>query len=202
MDIFDDVDDKLFVFNSLFLDTLHHHAPAGTIRVKRNRAPWITKSIQDEMDKRNKLQRRLLSTRSLPSVSKILERHVKEHLSNHLESNNLLYSHQSGFRSGHSTASFLLYCTDRWYNALDHRQYVAVLFLDVSKAFDTVNHSLILSKFQHLGLSDSCLSWFQSYISNRSQVTSISGVHSSLGFPMSSVPQGSVLDPTLLHLHK
>ena len=134
----------------------------------------------------------------LPACRNILEKHVKEHLSNYLESKNLLYSHQSGFCPGHSTASLLLYCTDCWFKALDHRQYVAVLYLDVSKAFDTVNHSLLLSKLQHLGLSDSSLSWFHSYISNRSQITSVSGVHSSLGFPLSGVLQGSVLGPTLL----
>ena len=64
MDIFDDVDDKLFIFNSLFTDTLNRHAPAKTIRVKKNRALWISKSIRDEMDQQNKLQRRFLSTRS------------------------------------------------------------------------------------------------------------------------------------------
>ena len=133
----------------------------------------------------------------LPACRKILEKHVKEHLSNYLESIHLLYSHQSGFCPGHSTASLLLYCTECWFKALDYRQYVAVLYLDVSKAFDTVNHSLLLYKFQHLGLSDSSLSWFHSYISNRSQITSVSGVHSSLGFPLSGVPQGSFLGPPL-----
>ena len=126
-----------------------------------------------------------------------MEKHVKEHLSNHLESNNLLYSHQSTFHPGHSTASLLLYCTDRRFKALDQRQYVAVLFLDVSKAFDTVNHFLLLSKLQHLVLSDSSLSWFNFYISNRSQITNVSGVHSYHGFTLSGVPQGSVLSPTL-----
>ena len=133
----------------------------------------------------------------LPACSKVLEKHVKEHLSCHLKSNNLLYSHQSVFRSGHSTASLLLYCTDKWYKALDHKQHVAVLFLDVSKAFDTVNHSLLLSKLQHLGLCSASLSWFHSYISERSQVTSVSDAQSSPGFPTSGVPQGSVLGPTL-----
>ena len=71
------------------------------------------------------------------------------------------------------------------------------MFLDVSEAFDTVNHSLLLSKLQYLGLSDSSPSWFHSYISERSQVTSVSDVQSSLGFPVSGVPQGSVLGPTL-----
>ena len=108
----------------------------------------------------------ILTISILPACSKVMEKHVKEQLSSHLESNNLLYLHQSGFRCGHSTASLLMYCTDRWYKALNHRQYVAVLLLDVSKAFDTVNHSLFLSKLQHLGRSDSSLSWFHSYILN------------------------------------
>ena len=64
MNLFDDVDDKVFVFTSLFTDTLSYHAPIKTVRVKKNRAPWISKSIRDEMDKRNKLQKRFLSTRA------------------------------------------------------------------------------------------------------------------------------------------
>ena len=133
----------------------------------------------------------------LPACSKLLEKHVKEQLSNHLESNSLLHSHQSGFRSKHSTQSLLLYCTDRWYKALDNKELIAVLFLDVSKAFDTVNHPLLLSKLSKLGIASSALSWFQSYISDRTQVTSLSGSTSSPGFPTSGVPQGSVLGPTL-----
>ena len=133
----------------------------------------------------------------LPACSKLLEKCVQMQLSHHLSSNNLFFSKQSGFRSGHSTQSLLLYCTDKWYKSLDCREYVAVLFLDVSKAFDTVNHALLLSKLQLLGLSSSSLSWFKSYISNRSQVTCILDSTSSPGFPSCGVPQGSVLGPTL-----
>ena len=67
----------------------------------------------------------------------------------------------------------------------------------MSKAFDTVNHPLLLSKLSKLGIASSALSWFQSYISDRTQVTSLSGSTSSPGFPTSGVPQGSVLGPTL-----
>ena len=123
----------------------------------------------------------------LPTCSKLLEKHVKEQLSHHLESNNLLYSYQSGFRSGHSTQSLLLHCTNAWYTALDQKQYVGVLFLDVSKAFDKVNHSLLLSKFHSLGLDSSSLKWFQSYLSDRCQVTRIADSHSSSGFTCSAV---------------
>ena len=136
----------------------------------------------------------------LPACSKLLERHVKEQVTEHLDSNNLLYSHQSGFRSGHSTQSLLLHCTNKWYQALDQRQYVAVLFLDVSKAFDTVNHPLLLSKLRCLGLDASSVTWFQSYLSDRSQVTRVSNSISSPSSTTSDVPQGSVLGPTLFSL--
>ena len=133
----------------------------------------------------------------LPVCSKVLEKCVTAQVSNHLASNNLYYSHQSGFRTGHSTETLLLYCTDRWYKAIDNKQYVAVLFLNVSKAFDTVNHPLLLSKLHCLGLTSSSIAWFQSYLSNHIQITSIEGSSSSPGSPRSGVPQGSVLGPTL-----
>ena len=71
------------------------------------------------------------------------------------------------------------------------------MFLDISKAFDTVDHNLLLAKLYQLGLSPSAASWFQSYLSNRSQVTRVKDSLSSPGFPTSGVPQGSVLGPSL-----
>ena len=136
----------------------------------------------------------------LPACSKLLEKCVQNQLFQHLSSNNLLFSHQAGFRPGHSTQSLLLYCTDKWYKSLDRREYIAVLFLDVSKAFDTVNHSLLLSKLHLLGLDPSAVLWFKSYLSDRSQVTCIDGSSSSPGFLSSGVPQGSVLGPALFSI--
>ena len=97
----------------------------------------------------------------------------------------------------YSCVNVYTHCTNAWYTALDQKQYVSVLFLDVSKAFDTVNHSLLLSKLLSLGLDSSSLKWFQSYLSDRCQVTRIADSHSSSGFTCSGVPQGSVLGPTL-----
>ena len=71
------------------------------------------------------------------------------------------------------------------------------MFLDISKAFDTVSHNRLLSKLANLGLSPSATSWFWSYLSNRSQITRILDSYSSPGFPSSGVPQGSILGPTL-----
>ena len=379
IDLFDDTDDKVFVFNSLFATVLDNHAPMKTICVKKNCAPWITRSVRKEMDKRNKLLRQFHASRCLtawndykaqrnhvvhlqrkakidhfshliakdssptaiwttlksalplsstsswnalgsdhtaianslndhftsisssntslphpscsyppcttlslspttpewcekalgslkstsasgldnipafplktskyiisrplssilnssissssfpsswkgssvrplhkggsrtcfsnyrpisilPNCSKLLKKHIHEQLTHHLDSNNLLYSCQSGFRPGHSTQTLLLHCTNAWYTALDRKQYVGVLFLDVSKAFDTVNHPHLLAKLQSLGLDTPTLAWFHSYLSDRCQVTRVEDSHSSPGYTSSGVPQGSVLGPTL-----
>ena len=133
----------------------------------------------------------------LPAPSKILERHVHLQLSSHLNSNNLLFPLQSGFRPSHSTQTLLLHCLDTWYKALDNKKFIGVVFLDISKAFDTVNHNFLLSKLSNLGLSATTISWFQSYLLNRSHVTRVAHHYSSPGFPSAGVPQGSILGPTL-----
>ena len=116
----------------------------------------------------------------LPVCSKLLERCVNEQLTSLL----------------HSTQTLLLHCTDTWYKALDRKQFVGVIFLDSSKAFNTVNHDL-LAKLSQLGLSPSTVSWFRSYLTDRAQVTHVGNCFSCPGFPSSGVPQGSVLGPTL-----
>ena len=90
--------------------------------------------------------------------TKFLEKLAHLQLSSHLNSNNLLFPLQSGFRPSHSTQTLLLYCLDLWYKALDKRSFVGVVFLDIAKAFDTVTHNLLLSKLSSLGLSASAVS--------------------------------------------
>ena len=133
----------------------------------------------------------------LPVPRKIIEKHVRHQLTNHLENNNLMFPFQSGFRSSHSTQTLLLYCLDKWYKAIDAKKFVGVVFLDISKVFDTVDHNLLLSKLADLDLSPSTISWFQSYLSNRCHVTCVSDSFSYPGFPSAGVPQGSVLGPSL-----
>ena len=101
------------------------------------------------------------------------------------------------FHSSYSTQSLLQHCTNKWHQVLDQKQFVAVLFLDVSKAFDTVNHSRLLSKLRCLGLEASSVIWFQSYLSDRSQITRVSDSTSSFGSTTSGVPLGSILGLTL-----
>ena len=134
----------------------------------------------------------------LPVCSKLLEKHIHRQLSSHLNSNNLLYSLQCGFRPTHSTQTLLLHCLDKWYVALDNKQFVGIVFLDISNAFDTVHHNLLLSKLSNLGLSTSAISWFCSYLSNCCHITHVKDSYSTPGFPTSGVPQGSILSPTLI----
>ena len=136
----------------------------------------------------------------LPVPSKTLERAVCKELVQHLTDNHLLYPLQSGFRIRHSTATALLHCTNDWYAALDRGLLVGVLFLDVSKAFDAVDHSLIVRKLSSLGVAPQCCEWMESYLEHHTQSTLMgNSVSDPLTVP-SSVPQGSVLGPTLFSL--
>ena len=132
--------------------------------------------------------------------SKLLEKCVQKQLSSYLHHNDLLFPYQSGFRQTHSTQTLLLHCLDDWYKALDRKQFIGVVFLDISKALDTVDHNLLLTKLLKLGLSSFAVAWLQSYLSNRSQVTHVGDSFSSPGFSTSGVPQGSILGPSLFSI--
>ena len=137
----------------------------------------------------------------LPTISLILEKHVNLHLKSFLESNNLIYNRQSGFRENHSCQTALIKLLDEWITAIDRNEIVGALLLDLSKAFDLVNHNILLNKLQNYGLNDKSIKWFSSYLSNRVQQTHISGCLSSPGQVLSGVPQGSVLGPTLFLIY-
>ena len=102
----------------------------------------------------------------LPVLSKVLERVVHDQLVSHLLKFNLLLSdRQSGFHPQHSTQDVLVYVTDCWRKAIDESKFTAAAFLDVSKAFDCVNHDILLSKLACYGVMDNSLVWFASYLS-------------------------------------
>ena len=133
----------------------------------------------------------------LPIISLIFERHVSINLKQYLEGNNLLYSRQSGFRSNHSCLTALVKLVDEWISAIDNNEFVGTIFLDLAKAFDLVNHDILLSKLSIFNFNSAANSWFSSYLHGRFQQTYVSGVSSVACPVLSGVPQGSVLGPLL-----
>ncbi len=134
-------------------------------------------------------------------LSKPLERHVASSFLNNLTTINLLYINLSVYCPFHSCETSLLHITDKWLKEMDKSNLTGVVFLDLSKAFDLVNHKLLLSKLGKYHTSDSALKWFASYLTNRIQICSFSGC---LSTPLNidvSVPQCSILEPLLFTVY-
>ena len=137
----------------------------------------------------------------LPIVSKVTERLVHGQLMEHLIRNNKLAAHQSGNRKLHSTETALLYVTDQLLQAMDNKKVSIMVLLDMSKAFDSIRHDILLSKLQNLDFSQGVLNWFQSYLSNRQQCVRIGDAVSKV-LPLEfGVPQGSILGPVLFTIY-
>ena len=139
---------------------------------------------------------------NLSFLSKILEKVVLRQLSNHLLTSNLFYSHQSAYRAGHSTETALLKIVNDLLSALDEDKVSLLSLLDLSAAFDTIDHSILLSRLSYsFGISDTVLAWFTSYLTDRIQTISVNG-SKSLPAPLHyGVPQGSVLGPIFFVLY-
>ena len=133
----------------------------------------------------------------LPIVSKILERAVFVQVIDYFESNHLLHPSHHGFRSKHNTCTALLQMFDTWLDAMENDNLSAVIMLDLSAAFDVVDHDILIQKLQLYGVDDDALTWFRSYLTNRSQQVLIEGSLSKSLFLDAGVPQGSVLGPLL-----
>ena len=98
---------------------------------------------------------------------------VYNRLSNYLEKRHLIYSKQFGFRSNHSTVHAVLSIIDKVQKAIEDREHSCGIFLDFSKAFDTVNHEILLTKLEFYGIRGIVKDWFTSYLSNRKQFVSL-----------------------------
>ena len=137
----------------------------------------------------------------LPVFSKILERVVHDQFVSHLLKFNLFSVYQSGFRPSHSTQDVLLYVVDCWRKAIDDSKFVVAGFLDLAKAFDCVNHNILLDKLARYGVVHSSQTWFKSYLSNRMQSVKFGGSLSKWGAVRVGVPQGSILGPLLFSIY-
>lgn len=129
--------------------------------------------------------------------SKILEKHVYKHLYSYLERANILNDNQFGFRHSRGTTQAILRHVGFIYENLDKSSIVFSLYLDLQKAFDSVDHGILLNKLSFYGIRGVALEWFRSYLSNRRQYVNVNDKNSCLRYLTHSVPQGSNLGPLL-----
>lgn len=138
----------------------------------------------------------------LSILSKMLEKIVHNQLSDFLIINNIINPMQSGFRKQHGTSTAIVRVCDDIRKAIDDRMMTCMVLLDLSKAFDCVNHELLLIKLSALGLSDSTVQWFANYLLNRFQRVCFSEINTSDWMEViAGVPQGSILGPLLFTLY-
>ena len=133
----------------------------------------------------------------LPVVSRLFEKLVFNQLYQYLNDNCFINSNQSGFRKFHSTITCLLKNTDDWYNGMDTGNLVGMIFVDLKKAFDTVDHQILCRKLESYGILHRELAWFGSYLLDRTQYCSVHGIDSQIENIEVGVPQGSCLGPLL-----
>ena len=122
-------------------------------------------------------------------------------LINFLNKFNMSSNNQYGFRKNHSTAYALIQLYDTPSDAIDLEKVTLGLFIDLSKAFDTVNHDILLAKLEFYGVRGVALQWFKSYLSCRTQFVQYNGYNSSSKYIKSGVPQGSIFGPLLFLLY-
>ena len=122
-------------------------------------------------------------------------------LTTYLDLHEIIYSNQFGFRPGYSTTHSLINRTETIRKTLDNNKYGCGVFIDFRKAFDTVNHSILLQQLEHYVIHDVAHSWFKSYLTDRRQYVHLNGINSETKDIYCGVPQGSVLSPLLFLLY-
>ena len=137
----------------------------------------------------------------LSVFSKVFEKIMYNHLINFINKHNILYKYQFGFRKRHSTNHAIITLVDKISTALDRGNVVIGCFLDLKKAFETVNHSILISKLYKYGIRGNSLQWFKSYLANRQQFVQIHTSKSNTETVTCGVPQSSILGPLLFILY-
>ena len=137
----------------------------------------------------------------LSNINKIIEKLMFNRLYTFLEDHKCIYNLQFGFRKNHSTNHAILSIIDKIKDAIKNNNFAIGIFIDLQKAFDTVNHSILLKKLSHYGINNISNKWFESYLTDRQQFVSINGHSSEISVTKHGVPQGSVLGPLLFLIY-
>ena len=137
----------------------------------------------------------------LPCFSKILERIMYSRLYNHLIKNNILYSKQFGSQKGHSTEHAIIQLIDQINNNFENSEFTIGVFMYLSKAFDTVNHRILLKKLIHYGVNGNNVRWFKTYLTNRKQFRSFNNKNTNFSNITCGVPQGSIFGTLLILIY-
>ena len=153
------------------------------------------KALHKKGDHNDPSQYRPLSI--LTIVSKIFERSAVDQLVTYYNAHNILNPRQHAYRKNHSTTTILFELTETIRKQIDRGNLVSIASLDLSKAFDSLAHYLILKKLDGIGLNEKATSWVHSYLSNRKQMVKFGKVKSDIENVESGVPQGSILGPLL-----
>ena len=139
---------------------------------------------------------------SLLSIfNKLLEKLICCRLLDFLEKEKIFYDKQFGFRTKHSTDHAVLSIIDKIQRAIDDRDFSCGIFLDLSKAFDTVDHTILIKKLECYGIRGNAKNWFTSYLSNRQKTVTVNKITSNPTTISCGIPQGSVLGPVLFLLY-
>ena len=199
-------------YNSVLSALLDKHAPLKSKCVTiRPSSAWFTPEVSEEKRKRRGLERRWLkSGLEIDRINYVYQCRVVTNLIDKLKSSyytaiirHILTNHsdepfQSAYKAFHSTETALVKVQNDILQAIDQRQSVILLLLDLSAAFDTVDHSTLLSRLStSFGIKGTVLAWFQSYLTSRQQYVRVAECKSSLRSLTRGVPQGSVLGPLL-----
>ena len=137
----------------------------------------------------------------LSSLVKPLEKHIQKHVMAFFERYNLFHSSQSAFRKNHSCETAILNLTEKMYTSCNNGNLTAAAFIDFSKAFDLINHSKLLKKLEHYGISEESIPLFASYLTDRTQTVCISNKQSKSLHLHHGIPQGSILGPLLFTIY-
>ena len=137
----------------------------------------------------------------LPCFSKVMERLIFNRCMNYIDKNNILNDKQFGFRSNHSTYMAIIDLVDKITNAVEKNESTLGIFLDLSKAFDTIDHNILLYKLEYYGFRGIVQKWFKSYLQNRKQFVKYQSCDSEFKNIKCGVPQGSILGPLLFILY-